>query len=87
MPRADTPAVWTPAPPSLLTHSNSTRTLHYKEHNFGDHFRAVKGPDAGLSWWAQWQKICLPMQETWVRSLSQEDPTCGGASGPVHYSY
>ena len=23
---------------------------------------------------AQWQRICLPMQETWVRSLGQEDP-------------
>ena len=23
---------------------------------------------------AQWERICLPMQETWVRSLGQEDP-------------
>ena len=23
---------------------------------------------------AQWQRICLPMREAWVRSLSQEDP-------------
>ena len=23
---------------------------------------------------AQWQRICLPMQETWVQSLIREDP-------------
>ena len=23
---------------------------------------------------AQWQRICLPMQEMWIRSLGQEDP-------------
>ena len=23
---------------------------------------------------AQWQRICLPMREAWVRSLSEEDP-------------
>ena len=23
---------------------------------------------------AQWQRICLAMQETWIRSLGQEDP-------------
>ena len=23
---------------------------------------------------AQWQRICLPTQETWVQSLGREDP-------------
>ena len=23
---------------------------------------------------AQWERICLPVQETWIQSLSQEDP-------------
>ena len=27
------------------------------------------------------------MQETWVRSLVQEDPTCHRATKPVHYNY
>ena len=31
-----------------------------------------------MAWWAslvaQWQRIRLPIQETWVRSLGQEDP-------------
>ena len=29
---------------------------------------------------AQWSRVRLPMQETWVRSLIQEDPTCHGAT-------
>ena len=28
-------------------------------------------------------KIRLPMQETWVQSPIQEDPTCHGATKPV----
>ena len=32
---------------------------------------------------AQWLRICLPMQGTWVRALVWEDPTCRGAAGPV----
>ena len=27
----------------------------------------------GLPWWLRWYRIHLPMQETWVRSLGQED--------------
>ena len=36
---------------------------------------------------AQWLGVCLPMQGTWVRSLVQEDPTCRGATEPVHHNY
>ena len=32
---------------------------------------------------AQWLRIHLPMQGTWVRALVQEDPTCRGATKPV----
>ena len=28
---------------------------------------------------AQWLRICLPVQGTWVRALVWEDPTCRGA--------
>ena len=31
---------------------------------------------------AQWLRVCLPMQGTWVRALVWEDPTCRGATGP-----
>ena len=36
---------------------------------------------------AQWLRICLPMQETRVRALVWEDPTCRGAAGPVSHNY
>ena len=38
-------------------------------------------------WRCQWWRICLPMQETQVQSLVQEDPTWLGATKPVCYSY
>ena len=27
------------------------------------------------------------MHGTWVQALVQEDPTCRGATGPLHYNY
>ena len=36
---------------------------------------------------AQWLRICLPMQETRVRALVWEDPTCRGATKPVSHNY
>ena len=36
---------------------------------------------------AQWLRIHLPIQGTWVRALVQEDPTCRGATKPVHHTY
>ena len=35
---------------------------------------------------AQWLRVCLPMQETRVRALVWEGPTCRGATGPVSNS-
>ena len=35
----------------------------------------------------QWLRIRLPMQETWVRALVQEDPTCLRAAKPVRHNY
>ena len=35
---------------------------------------------------AQWWRIRLPMPETRVQSLVQEDPTCRGATKPMHHS-
>ena len=43
-----------------------------------------------MKFWAslvvQWLGIRLPMQETQVRALVWEDPTCHGAAKPVHHS-
>ena len=41
----------------------------------------------GTSLVAQWLRIRLPMQGTLVRSLLGEDPTCHGATKPVHHNY
>ena len=35
----------------------------------------------------QWFRIRLPMQGTQVRALVREDPTCCGATKPVHLNY
>ena len=36
---------------------------------------------------AQWLRIRLPMQGTWVRALVREAPTCHGATKPVCHNY
>ena len=36
---------------------------------------------------AQWLRICLLMQGTWVRALVWEDPTCRGAARPLSHNY
>ena len=36
---------------------------------------------------AQWSRIHLSMQGTWVRSLVWGDPTCRRATKPVHHNY
>ena len=42
---------------------------------------------AGTSLVARWLRIRLPVQETRVRALVWEDPTCRGATKPVHHNY
>ena len=41
----------------------------------------------GTSLVAQWLRIRLPMQGTWVRALVQEDPTGRGATKPMRHNY
>ena len=36
---------------------------------------------------AQWLRIRLPVQETQVRALVREDPTCRGATKPMCHNY
>ena len=47
----------------------------------------IKKLNAVTSLVAQWLRVCLPMQGTRVQSLVQEDPTCCGATKPVHHNY
>ena len=44
-------------------------------------------PQWGASLVAQWLRICLPMQGTWVQALVRADPTCRRATKPVHHNY
>ena len=41
----------------------------------------------GISLVAQWLRIRLPIQGTRVRAPVWEDPTCCGATKPVHHNY
>ena len=50
-------------------------------------FAQVKMAVSGASLVAQWLRVCLPMQGTWVRALVWEDPTCRGATGSVSHNY
>ena len=50
-------------------------------------FKVLKKITGGASLVAQWLRVCLLMQGTWVRALVWEDPTCRGATGSVSHSY
>ena len=63
-------------PPSLSM--NMTQRQHHK-------IGKKEGFRASLV--AQWLRIRLPMQGTRVRALVWEDPTCRGATRPVHHNY
>ena len=41
---------------------------------------------AGASLVVQSLRICLPMQGTRVPALVREDPTCHGATKPMHHN-
>ena len=41
----------------------------------------------GASLVAQWLRIHLPMQGTWVQALVREDPTCHRATKPLCHNY
>ena len=51
------------------------------------HLCGLKTTEDGASLVAQWLRIRLPMQGTRVRALVREDPTCCGATKPVHRNY
>ena len=50
-------------------------------------FFEVKNSGWRASLVVQCLRIHLPMQGTQVRSLVREDPTCHGATKPVHHNY
>ena len=46
------------------------------------HYVSPSKMSEGASLVAQWLRICLPMQGTWVRALAREVPKCRGARVP-----
>ena len=62
------------------------QTIAMFEHTNQGVFSSYK-TKRGTSLGAQWLRICLPMQGTWVRALVREDPTCRGATKPMHHNY
>ena len=49
--------------------------------------KEIKEDQSRASLVVQWLRIRLPMQETRVRALVREDPTCRGATKPVCRNY
>ena len=47
----------------------------------------IKNDLKGTSLVAQWLRIHLPVQGTWIRALVWEDPTCLRATKPVCHNY
>ena len=40
-----------------------------------------------LPWWLSGKELCLPAQETEVRSLDRADPMCHGTAKPEGHNY
>ena len=53
----------------------------------GNGRKVKKKKKIGTSLVAQWLRILLPTQGTWVLALVQEDPTCHGATKPTRHNY
>ena len=91
LPRAisDRARIWTqvclPPKPPLCFQSHTLKERNPMAMLFITFFFFKKLIRASLV--AQWLRVCLPMQGTWVRALVWEDPTCRGAAGPVSHNY
>ena len=58
-----------------------------KSYDLKSHEKSQLNHCFGASFVAQWLRIHLPMQGTRVRALVREDPTCRGATKPMHDNY
>ena len=73
----------------MAHHVPHTRCLREKdqEDSSAQQIPDLKKLSLGASLVAQWLRISLPMQGTRVRALVREDPTCHGATEPLHHNY
>ena len=66
--------------------SDMTELVNWTEYtHLCSHHHVIK-VDSRASLVAQWYRIHLPMQETWIWSLIKEDPPCCAATKPVHHN-
>ena len=65
---------------------NNFSQLIWKGQNCSSEYKALKWALRAFLV-AQWLRICLPMQGTWVQALVWEDPTCRGATKPLRHKY
>ena len=77
---------------SLFSHLFRLGIVHWSVIRFTNsilcHFHLIiKTIQQGTSPVAQWLRIHLPMQGTWVQSLVWEDPTWHGATKPMCHNY
>ena len=73
--------------PGTLEKSELFRPSHLRERTNHEQLSHILKTCCRASLVAQWLRICLPMQGTWVRALVWEDPTCCGATKPVPHNY
>ena len=84
---------WRTKTPPPKPHSTAKKNKTKPERNADDGIKQTslvqnhKIVSAWASLVAQWLRIYLPMQETRVRALVREDPTCRGAAKPVRHNY
>ena len=73
--------------PQACSHTHLGKHSHCQCHPQNPQARILVKRVLGASLVAQWLRIRLPMQGTWVRALVREDPTCCGATKPVRHNY
>ena len=75
---------------TMLSNANEQTTdnnMDKSQGQYADGKKLVSKGHIGTSLVAQWLRIHLGMQGTWVRSLVWQDPTCCGATKTVSHNY
>ena len=71
-------------PKSTMLESTLYQSVHK---SYGVKIMSLQNWGPGASLVVRWLRIPLSTQGTWVQSVLWEDPTCRGATKPVHHDY
>ena len=74
-------------PPQKLNYLSINLTKYVQDLDKENYKTLMKEIKKGASLVAQWLRIRLPMQGTWVQALAQEDNTCCGTTKPACHNY